>query len=102
MLVNICVIPTAKIKPGTAYPKESKSLNTWGIFNDLTLKLINKANKHVKNAARDATKRVLEAAVKTLLEKILSIWVAQLINSSTGKIKPMNTGRRQIIKAIIL
>ena len=37
ILVNIFVIPTANIKPGTAYPIDSKSLNDWDKPKDLTI-----------------------------------------------------------------
>ena len=72
-LVNILVIPTASIKPGTAYPKDNISFINCDIPKDRTIKLIINVIRHINIVAIIEMYKVFDAAIITLDEKIFSI-----------------------------
>ena len=90
-------MPIAKIKPGTAYPIETKLFISSEdlLVSVLALKFKIKATTEVTEPATNANNNVLnDDEIKSLL-KVLSIAVAQFINSVTGTIKPSNIGIKQ-------
>ena len=90
-------MPIAKIKPGTAYPIETKLFISSEdlLVSVLALKFKIRATTEVTEPAINANNNVLnDDEIKSLL-KVLSIAVAQFINSVTGIMKPRNIGIKQ-------
>ena len=95
-------MPTAKIKPGTAYPIESKELKRLMIVLGLNLieKLIIKAKTAVTNPEIIAREIELnEVWINFLLIKDDWLSNAQYISSVIGKINPIKRGIKHIKKA---
>ena len=101
-LVNILVIPTASIRPGTAYPRDNISFINCDMPKDRTIKLVINVIRHINTVAIIETYKVFDAATIAFDEKIFSIWLDQLINSRTGRKNPTKTGIKQIRKAATL
>ena len=95
-------MPTARISPGTAYPIDRKKLNLFtnapGLY--LIEKFMSRAKVAQSKPAEIARDNVLIDVDRNFLVKNSKLlWYDQKANSKTGKIKPINTGRKQRTKA---
>ena len=98
-----CTIPTASIKPGTAYPKDNSELNfsTNLLGLSLTEKLINRANPaQIIPVPKDRLSVFIELLINLSLKKPRFTSYAQRLSSTTGTIKPIKIGIKQIKNAI--
>ena len=97
------MIPTARTKPGKAYPKERDKLADLNKrpLSNLFRKVMAMANTVQIIPAKIPSQMVLKKLCNNFLENRFSEGknIAQFVNSITGKIKPIKRGKKQKLKA---